>query len=147
MRRALAAVVLAAGFTGLVVADDSEKALKELEGVYGLKSLSKGGKSAPPEVIVEFKEMVIEGDKITLRIGSEDKVAKLKLDPSKKPAHIDISPEQGGESAVRGIYQTRETDKGLELTIAFRKGPGGERPGDFKGEGKEDVVLKLLRKK
>jgi uncharacterized protein (TIGR03067 family) len=144
MGRILAAVVLGAAFTGLAVADDSEKALKDLEGVYGLKSLTKGGKSAPAEVIAEFKEAIIKGDKITLRIGSEDKVAKIKIDPSKKPAHIDLTPTEGPEKdkTMQGIYRY---EKGT-LTITMAR-EGGDRPKDFKSEGDEIATIVFQKKK
>ena len=69
----------------------------------------------------------------------------LSRSEAKKPTHIDISP--GGDETVMGIYEAKETDKGLELTLAFPKNPTSPRPKDFKGEGADEIVVKLLRKK
>ena len=103
-----------------------------------------GGKPDPKGD--EVKAIVIKGDTITIETAERKETAKFTLDPSKKPAQIDIMPP-GGAKTVPGIYQTKETSKGLELTIAFRKGSDAERPKDFKGEGEDDAVIKLLRKK
>ena len=46
-----------------------------------------------------------------------------------------------------GLYEAKETDKGLELTLAFPKNPTSPRPKDFKGEAQDEIVVKLLRKK
>jgi uncharacterized protein (TIGR03067 family) len=68
------------------------------------------------------------------------------VDPSKTPAHIDIMP--GNNMTIPGIYELKESDKGTELTIAFvNDADVTDRPKDFKGEGKGEVVIKLLRKK
>ena len=144
MRRTLSAALLfGAAFAGVAIADDAEKALKEMEGTYTLKALSKGGKSAPPEVIAEFKEMTIKGDKITLKLANRDQVASLKLDPSKKPAHIDMIPTEGPEKdrAMKGIYKF---EKGT-LTIVLARNDG-DRPKDFKEES-EAVGTIVFQKK
>jgi uncharacterized protein (TIGR03067 family) len=140
----MAAVVLGAATTLARAADDDGKAAaKKLEGTYQLVELRVGGK--PDSKGDEVKSIVIKDGVITIQAGDRNESAKFTIDPSKKPAQIDIVP--GSDKTVPGIYQTRETDKGLELTIAFRKGSDAERPKDFKGEGQDDVVLKLLRKK
>jgi len=92
----------------------------------------------------EVTAFVIKDGEITIKSGKKEETAKFTLDPSKKPAHIDIMP---GDEKVPGIYETKETDKGLELTIAFSKdGKVADRPKDFKGEGERSVVIRLLRK-
>lgn len=124
--------------------DDAPKdAAKKLEGTYELVELTVGGK--PDKKKDEVQSFVIKDGELIIKTGRRDETAKFTLDPSKKPAHIDIMP---GNETVPGIYEAKETDKGLELTIAFAKGGGkAERPKDFKGEGKDDAVIKLLRKK
>ena len=70
------------------------------------------------------------------------------MDPTQKPPHIDLSPGgKGKKGKMMGIYEPKETDKGLELTLAFGFLPEHPRPKDFKGEGKDEIVFKLLRKK
>jgi uncharacterized protein (TIGR03067 family) len=144
MKRSLLATILfGAAFTGLAVADDAEKALKEMEGTYSLKSLTKGGKAAPAEVIAEFKEMMIKGDKITLKLKDKDQIARLKLDPTKKPAHLDLTPTEGPEKdkTMKGIYKY---EKGT-LTIALARNDG-DRPKDFKEESDEVGTIVFQKK-
>ncbi len=69
-------------------------------------------------------------------------------DAAQTPMRIDLKRKTTKDTVIEGIYQTKETDKGLELTIAFvRSGSTDERPEDFKGAGEGTVVLKLLREK
>jgi uncharacterized protein (TIGR03067 family) len=147
MRRLMAAgvLVLAAGWAA--AADDAAAAAKKLEGTYEVVEATRGGKPEPKGK--EITAFVIKDG--TLSIEGEKRradTARFTLDPSKKPAHIDIKPGPG-DIVVKGIYETKETDKGLELTIAFPAGSkaGDERPKDFKGAEESVVVLKLLRKK
>lgn len=147
MRRlmTIAALLAAAGWTATAAQDEAKK----LEGTYTVLEIITEGKPSPKAK--ELKSAVIKGDTITLTIArgekSKDEVAKFKLDPSKKPAHIDIMPDRGEGKQIAGIYKTEETDKGLVLTMAFAGGPKEERPTDFKGEGDDAMVMKLLRKK
>ena len=143
MRRLTAAAL----FVGLVCTaraqDDAAKAAKKIEGSYQVVSATRGGK--PDKKADEVKSFVIKDGMITINDGMRDQAVKFTLDPSKKPAEIEIVD---GPRTIKGIYQTKDTDKGLELTLAFNRGPAGDtRPTDFKGEGEGAVVLKLLRKK
>ncbi len=128
--------------------DDAEKAAKKLEGTYELLGSTVGGK--PDGKAKDVDSFTIKDGKFTIALkgGKKDVKAKFALDPSKKPAHIDITPEEntGKNEISKGIYQTKDTDKGLELHIAFSR-DGGDRPKDFKGEGENVVSLKLFRKK
>jgi len=128
-----------------LIADEKEDAAKKLNGTYEVTSILIEGKpdnEKKDKVTLIFKDGTIqvkEGDKT-----EED--AKFTVDPAKKPAHIDIMPDKGPKDTILGIYELKETDKGAELTIAIGK-EKTERPKDFKGEGKDVMVLKLFRKK
>jgi uncharacterized protein (TIGR03067 family) len=131
---------------GAAKADPAAEA-KKLEGSYTVVDLIVDGK--PVEKGDEVKAVTIKDGTITISAKREEK-ASFTVDPSKTPAHIDIIPPLAkNDRKVLGIYQTKETDKGFELTIAFVKDGDGktERPKDFKGEGEGTAVLKLLRKK
>jgi uncharacterized protein (TIGR03067 family) len=140
MRRLLAAVA-----AGLVVASAGacrdDAAAKSIDGTYKVVSATFGGKAKEG---AEKAEFVFKEGTVTVREGGKEKdeAAKFKLDPTKTPAHIDITPKN--DKMVLGIYQTKATKAGLELTLAFTRS-GGERPADFKGEGPDTVVMKLLR--
>ena len=125
--------------------DDAAKAAKKIEGTYEVLSATRGGK--PDEKAKDVESFTIKDGKITIATKGKDMKAKVTLDPSKKPAQIDITPEEGNKDmTIKGIYETKETDKGLELSIAFGR-DGGDRPKDFKGDGEQEVSIKLLRKK
>lgn len=135
------AVFISLGFPAVRAADEDAK---KLEGTYTLVELIADGKPSPKAKDVE--SAVIQGDTITIKIAGKTKAesAKFRLDPSKEPAHIDLTPDRGKGKQLPGIYKTEETDKGLVLTMAFG---GNERPKDFEGKGDDATVMKFLRKK
>jgi uncharacterized protein (TIGR03067 family) len=145
IRQFVGAVVILTLAVPLARAD--EKDAKKLEGTYEVVSVMFGGK-VDDEKKNEVEAFVIKDGVLTIKMkgGEKDETAKFTVDPSKKPAHIDIAPEKGKDKKVLGIYETKDTDKGMELTLVFTK-TDTERPKDFKGEGKEDAVIKLFRKK
>ena len=130
---------------GAAEADPATEA-KKLEGTYTVVELIFDGK--PDKKGDEVQSVTIKDGTITISAKRDEK-ASFTVDPSKTPAEIDLIPPGKNDDKVLGIYQTKETDKGFELTIAFVKGGNGKalRPTDFKGEGDESAVLKLLRKK
>jgi len=141
-RFAWAGGLMVAAFAGVVLAD--EKALKELEGTYTVTALEKGGKPAPKE-IAEGLKVTIKGDSFILTMTSDDKKseekkAKIKVDSSKTPGTIDITPSDGPEKdkTFPGIYKS---EKG-EVTIVFVE--KGDRPKEFKSEG--DAMLVKMKK-
>src|SRR5688500_17937789 len=108
MTRLLTAAVLFAAAAGVTAADDAEKALKELEGSYTVKALSKGGNPAPDEAIKGIEAFIIKGDAITVKTADGgEKKAKFKLDPKQKPAHIDLTPTDGPkkDEVMKGVYK------------------------------------------
>jgi uncharacterized protein (TIGR03067 family) len=95
----------------------------------------------------EKRIFVFKDGTLTIREGEKKEESKFTVDPTKKPAQIDIKPEKNGyEWETHGIYELKETDKGTELIIAFAR-EGRDRPKDFKGEGENVVVVKLRRNK
>jgi len=108
---------------------------------------TKAGKPEPKAA--DVKSFTIKDGKITIVVkDGKDHVAKFTVDPSKKPAEMEIAPEDGpAEFAMKAIYMTKETDKGLELTIALGAGPDATRPKNFEGKGEQEMVMKLFRKK
>jgi uncharacterized protein (TIGR03067 family) len=144
MRRLIGTVVILALAVPIARAD--EKDAKKLEGTYDLVAVIVGGK-ADDKKKDSVGAVVIKDGEIIIKEGKRDDNAKFTVDPSKNPAHMDITPDKGGKvEKMLGIYETKDTDKGMELNIAFSK-DGKERPKDFKGEGKDDIVIKLFRKK
>lgn len=140
-RFAVAGVVMVAAFAGVVIAQD--KLLKELEGTYKVTALEKGGKAAPKEKMDAFK-IAIKGDEFIVTVEGEEKKAKIKVDGTKSPATIDISPTDPMDKG-KTFLGIVKSDKG-EVTIAFTE--KGDRPKDFKSEGETLLIkMKLEEKK
>lgn len=147
MQRLIAALAFLTAAVPLAVADEKDDAAKKLNGVYDVIEILVGGKADPKKA--ENAKFEFKDGTIVIHEGGKTKDnARFTLDPSKKPAEIDIMPgAPGRDEKVLGIYDQKESDKGTELTLAFTKGPNELRPKDFKGEGQRTVVIKLLRKK
>lgn len=139
-----AGIMVAVATVGLAAASEQPAAAVKLDGTYELVELLIEGKPNPKAS--EVKTIEIKDGVLTIKLGEREEGAKIKFDPSKKPAEIDLTPTRGKEEAVFGIYELKATDKGTELTMAFTRN-GGPRPKDFKGEGKDEMVFKLFRKK
>jgi uncharacterized protein (TIGR03067 family) len=138
-RFAVAAVLMGLSVGGVILAD--EKAFKELEGTYRPLAIVKDGKEASEE----FRDSVtvkFASDELTFTIKDKSYPAKIKVNPAKKPAHIDITPSDGPEKGrtFPGIYKVEKS----ELLLAFVE--KGERPTEFKGEGNA-VLFRLTREK
>jgi uncharacterized protein (TIGR03067 family) len=131
-----------------VLADEKNDAAWKLDGTYRVIEVLVNGKPFPGKEGVK-QTATIEDGTITFAKGEEKSVpAAVTFDPDKMPAHIDMMPPNiPGVVVVRGIYTTKETDKGLELIIAHHTTKVGVRPTDFKGDGEGLVVMKLLRPK
>ena len=147
--RYILGIALTGALGAFAIADEKvDETAKKLAGTYTLTELLIEGKPNPKAEKV--KSVEIKDGVICVKDGEKSEDAAFKLDPSKTPMEIDLTPKLGKSTKVLGIYQTKETDKGLELTIAFIHDGGNgndRRPKDFKGEGKDEVVMKLLRKK
>ena len=143
MKRFAIAVALFVGAGAIgAAADDNEKALKELAGEYTVKAMSRAGMPAPDDVVKSLEDVKIK-DGVLSKAKGEVKTAKLALDVSKKPAHLDMTPQDGTEKDITmpGVYKF---EKG-ELTIVLTE-PGQERPTDFEGKGEKELKLVLTKK-
>jgi uncharacterized protein (TIGR03067 family) len=139
--RLMLTAVLGVGLVGAAVAQDAAQALKALEGTYTIKSGSRGGKPIPPEVAAN-DQVVIKGDTITISSKAKNEVAKLKVDPSKKPAHVDVISTRATGRSFPGIYKL---DNG-ELTLVYSRDPDAPRPKDFDAKGKGQIKMVLVKK-
>jgi uncharacterized protein (TIGR03067 family) len=122
---------------GLVVAADKDdankKALEQLQGEWKLTSAIRDGKEAPAKEI-ENAVLTVKGDTFTMA-----KSAKGKIDATKKPAEIDITPKEG--SSTKGIYKL----EGDTLTFCFAK-PGNARPKEFASKEGGETILMVFKK-
>lgn len=141
MTRLMLAAVLGVGLVGAAGAQDAAQALKALEGTYSIKSGSRGGKPIPPEVAAN-DQVVIKGDTITISSKAKNEVAKLKVDPSRKPAHVDVISTRVKGRSFPGIYKL---DNGV-LTLVYSRDPDAPRPKDFDAKEKGQIKMVLAKK-
>jgi uncharacterized protein (TIGR03067 family) len=115
------------------------KALRELKGTWTVTRALFGNREskAPPGLTYAFG-----GDKLTRKTpfgkGNNNLTFKVKLDTSKKPYRITMTPENGG-NAQSGIFKIENG----ELFIATARGKDAKPPADFKGN---DVSVMIMTK-
>jgi uncharacterized protein (TIGR03067 family) len=132
---------------GLLVAaedqkDDAKKDLDKLQGTWKAESAEADGNALPDEVVKQMK-LVVKGDKYTFTAGPMEEKGTLKLDPSKKPAEVDIMIEEGEDKGKTqlGLYQL----DGDTFKICFGRAGEKERPKELAakaGSGTGMFVLK-----
>ena len=133
---------------GLLIAADAKdddagkKALKKLEGTYGMVSGEVKGEKLPEKTIKSAK-LVIEGDKHTVNVGEDTIIGTHKLDPTKKPKEIDAMDTEGPNKGTTtlGIYKL---EKG-EFTVCFAP-PGKDRPTEFSTKSGTGELLHVWKK-
>ena len=142
MPRGLSAILVVALIaTGALGGSEAaKKELARLQGTWKAVKLEQDGKRIDSEDLLA----VISGEKFIMKTGGEDQVSRIKLDPSKKPAAIDIHPQKE-KATVLGIYKL----EGKRLTICFAVGGKQKRPQKFtapKGSGNALFVLQRVKK-
>jgi uncharacterized protein (TIGR03067 family) len=139
--RVLAVLAVALMFGALTVQGGDDKEAKKFEGTWKVTSLKAGGKDAPAE-FTEKIQFVFKGDKLTIKGGPKEEEAKFKVDGSKKPKTIDITPTSGKEKdkTSEGIYKF----DGKKLTLCVVAKPGDERPKEFTSTESPPTVLVVL---
>lgn len=97
-------LVLAAGL--VVVAADAKDELDKLQGTWARTTAEVNGKPAP-EGELKNTTLVIQGDQYTLKTPDRDRKGTLKLDPTKSPKEIDLTPSAGPNKGktLHGIYE------------------------------------------
>jgi uncharacterized protein (TIGR03067 family) len=121
--------------------DKTPPAPEALDGVWLSVSLDLGKGAGPRDQAIK---LTFAGTKLTLETQGEQKPSKVALDFTKKPGHIDITPDDGPDQGkmVLGIF-SRDGDT---LKICAPNQPGGARPTEFKAaDGNAVLVLKLQK--
>jgi RNA polymerase sigma factor (sigma-70 family) len=115
-------------------ADKGKDDKEAIQGTWQLSGVERGGKEAPDNDNDEAKKIkstkwVVTADKITFAMpGQEDQNASYKLDPTKKPKEIDLTPLDGPANEKgktgRAIYSL----DGDVLKICMPGSLASERP-------------------
>jgi uncharacterized protein (TIGR03067 family) len=123
--------------------DDDKKDGDKLSGTYSFVSVLEDGKKPEGKQAEAFKEakVVFTSDRMTLKLNEKGgPEATYKIDPGKKPAEFNVTPQQGKNKGktFKGIYSL----EGKTLTICIAKDSGDARPTMF--ESKEGSGLRLF---
>lgn len=114
-----------------------------LAGSWAVVSMKMGGRDNPDpdakDTVVTFKD-----GKITIKMKTKEESGTYKVDASKKPATIDLVPNDGeGKGKThKGIFTI---DKG-ELKVCFAM-PEKDRPKELSSKEGEETILIVLKKK
>jgi uncharacterized protein (TIGR03067 family) len=140
--RALAIVTI-----GLLIAadkkDGGKKAEDSLEGAWSFVSVTENGK--PTELPPAEVRLIFTKDKVIMKFGDmENEMWAYTLNPSKKPAEIDVTfsfgPHKGYQG--KGIYLI----DGETLKICHSQEPGDARPKEFASKEGSKLVLAVLKR-
>jgi len=132
--------ILAAALLLAAAPADGTKDQDGLQGTWNVDSLLRGGKFASPAAVAKM-QLVISGDKATMKSpGKDDAVGTFKLDPTKKPAAIDLVRDD--KEVLLGIYVV----DGDTLRLAMQKPGGKERPTAFESPEDSEVNVFVLKR-
>jgi uncharacterized protein (TIGR03067 family) len=131
---------------GLLVAaaprqdDPNKKALEQLQGAWKLESAQTAGKDVPPAEIEKMPlQFTFKGDKVTIEEKGRPMEGTLKLDATKKPATMDLTPAKG-DFTVLAVYEL----EGDTLKLCFVK-ESKERPKSLDTTGTKASLLVFKR--
>jgi uncharacterized protein (TIGR03067 family) len=121
--------------------DKGKTDAEKIQGTWTFVSVERGGVDVMDDFVKEAK-LTITADKVKIEFSGKEMEAGYKLDPSKKPAHIDIIANEGGkEVMIPGIYMF----DGDNLKVCF-SGPGEKRPTEFATQGGSNEMLVVMKR-
>jgi len=141
-------IVAVCSFTAVIAVADDKSAddAKAMQGAWQAVDLKANGEKSPDDQVKEL-QIVIKGDEIfAVKPQGEDPRNKFKLDSSKTPKTIDLTPLDGPRKGqiVPGIYSLKNGRLTLCINI-FREDPA-LRPTEFKTQASDGVVLVTLER-
>ncbi len=125
--------LLASGSRGLADAE-----LDKFQGTWQVEKLSTGGTDAQAAKIAEMA-IIFKGDQAIPKNNPTD-IAKVKLDPSKKPAEIDLTDSD--KKVNKGIYRFIDKDT-LEICMNVED---AARPKDFVSPKGSTVIIMVMKR-
>jgi uncharacterized protein (TIGR03067 family) len=124
--------------------DDRQKELEALQGTWAAVTVERNGQRAPAEALKGF-EVVIQGNRMTINPGKDDRTSTFTLDPSKRPRWLDNTPEQGPKKgqSLPAIYELQ----GDSLKLCFdNEGVSDKRPTAFRTTSGSGLALFVLQR-
>ena len=125
--------------------DDAKKDSEGLQGTWEVVEFTADGKSFPEEFRREIR-ITFKGDKMLIleRGGTGKREYSFKLDPSKKPKAIDVTPLDGPfkDKTAPAIYEL----KGDELKLCMPNQETKDRPTEFKAAKGSKLGLFVLKR-
>jgi uncharacterized protein (TIGR03067 family) len=120
-----------------VAAGDAQKDQEKIQGFWKAVKATASGKELPADIVAEMK-MEFAGDK-AYDIEECKKAGEFsfKLDPAKKPRHIDLLYKDGKK--ILGIYEV--SGDTLKLCVGEKK-----RPEAFTSPAGSDVILTVMQR-
>ncbi len=142
MRRGISTAVVLVLVAGgaLGGGDAGKKEMKRFQGTWKVVKLDEGGEVAPADE-AQKTEMTFSDDKISVKSPKGAQEATFSVDPSKKPAHIDIRPIKS-DKVVQGIYKFEKK----QLVICFVLDKAATRPTKFASAQKPRTTLVILER-
>jgi uncharacterized protein (TIGR03067 family) len=146
MKKNALGVLVIGLLTFAVAAQKGDRVKDKLQGVWVVVSLDSAGKNVPEELLTG-QTLTFKGDTIIynkkFNENGEKEVATYKIDVSKKPAQIDMTPTGGPEKdkTTKMIFLLN----GDTLKIAGKIG-SEKRPADFEGADLSIMMLKRQMK-
>ena len=122
----------------LMAADGQESDQEKFQGTWAIILGEREGVKLSEEAAGEIK-VVVEGDRYRHVRGDRTQAGTIKLDPTKRPREIDITPADG--KTILGIY----TIEGDTHKVCFAE-YGGGRPTGFSTEPESGSSLYVMRR-
>lgn len=142
--QARALVIVAAGlFIAADAKEDVAKEMKKLEGKWKVVAVEARGMKVPEDKLKDAA-VIIKGDKITMADpgkGSKDLV--FKIDPTKKPKHIDLTDPKEKDTAP-AIYSLEGDELRICVPLAMKD---AKRPESFETKDKPQMAFTCKRAK
>jgi uncharacterized protein (TIGR03067 family) len=134
---------LTAGFLLAADAPEPRTDYDKIQGMWKITVAVENGKETPAarneKVRIRFT-----ADKMIVTEGDEEHKGAYKLDPSRRPSTIEVTPDDGPNKGKKafGIYQL----SGDTLTICLALGEGKDRPSDFTAKADSGRVRLTLER-
>src|SRR5688500_9437343 len=125
----LKVLVITSLVMGCLSTKKSDNDKDSLNGLWQAEYLEMEGQAASPEAVKSIL-ITVKGNRVLVRLDGEnshEKEALFKIDSTKSPGHIDISPIDGEAESVLGIYEMGKNT----LKVCLKANSGVQRPNKF----------------